>query len=77
MSEALALAQQDPLVAERMLAILTSLTRTEKTFQSIRGDLISPHVPDAFLPQTLATMRARRTAPGLSHNSPVAIVRKT
>lgn len=77
MSEALALAQQDPLVAERMLAILTSLTRTEKTFQSIRGDLISLDVPDAFLPQTLATMRARRTAPGLSHNSPVAIVRKT
>ncbi|MCB8044106.1 hypothetical protein JM654_07320 [Microbacterium oxydans] len=74
---ALTLAQHDPLAAEHMLAILTSLTRTEKTFRSIRGDLIDLDVPEDFLPPTLAAMRSRRTAPGLSHNSPVAIVHKT
>ncbi|WP_298945323.1 TniQ family protein [uncultured Microbacterium sp.] len=77
MTEALTLAQQDPLAAEHMLAILTSLTRTEKTFRGIRGDLIDLDVPEAFLPPTLAAMRSRRTSPGLSHNSPVAIVHKT
>ena len=77
MAEALTLAQQDPLAAERMLAILTSLTRTEKTFQSIRGDLIDLDVPEAFLPPTLAAMRSRRTPAGVSHNSPVAGVHKT
>lgn len=77
MTEALALAQQDPLAAEHMLAILTSLTRTEKTFRSIRGDLIDLDVPEAFLPPTLAAMRSRRTPSGLSHNSPAAIVHKT
>ncbi|MGO1851564.1 MAG: TniQ family protein [Microbacterium gubbeenense] len=70
MSEALALAQQDPLAAERMLAVLTSLTRTEKTFQSIRGDLIGLDVPEAFLPQTLAAMRAPDAGTrGVSHNN--------
>lgn len=76
-AEALTLAQNDPLAAEHMLAILTSLTRTDKTFRSIRADLIDLAVPEAFLPPTLAAMRARRTAPGLSHNSAVAIVCRT
>lgn len=77
MVEALTLAQHDPRVADRMLATLTSLTRTEKTFQSIRSDLISLDVPAAFLPQTLAAMHARSTNPGASHNSPAGTVRET
>ncbi|WP_073708031.1 TniQ family protein [Glutamicibacter sp. 0426] len=56
--ECLVRAQQDPLVAEKVLATLTSLTRSEHSFQRIRSDLIALDIPEEFLPRTLATVRA-------------------
>ena len=46
LSEAVTLAQQDPLAAEHMLAILTISARTEKSFQSVRDDLIGLDIPE-------------------------------
>lgn len=62
LSEAVALAQQDPLAAEHMLAILTIFARTEKSFQSIRDDLLGLDIPEEYLPLTLADVRAPEDA---------------
>lgn len=52
------LAQRDPLVARKVLAVLTRLTRSEQSFQRIRRDLIVLDIPEEFLPRTLAIARA-------------------
>lgn len=62
LSEAVTLAQQDPLAAEHMLAILTISARTEKSFQSVRDDLIGLDIPEESLPLTLVASRAPENA---------------
>ena len=62
LSEAVALAQQDPLAAAQMLAMLTMFARTEKLFQMIRSDMIGLDIPEESLPLTLADTRAPENA---------------
>lgn len=60
-AEALALAQRDRNAARQLLATLTAFTRTEKSFQRIRDDLLFAGVPDDYLPGTLAEKTASAT----------------
>jgi len=61
MTEAVALARDDPAAARQLLSTLTSLTRSETAFHRVRDDLIALGVPVDHLPPTLGEQRARQT----------------
>ena len=56
--ECLALARRDPKTARKILIALTRLTRSERSFQRIRSDLVELDIPEEFLPRNLSIARA-------------------
>ncbi|GAA4718106.1 TniQ protein [Promicromonospora umidemergens] len=64
MNGSIALAQDDPAAGRQLLTILTSMTRSEASFQRTREDLIALGIPGKHLPSTLAEVRARETQTG-------------
>jgi hypothetical protein len=61
MTEAVALARDDPAAARQLLSTLSALTRSEMAFHGVRDDLIALGVPSEHLPRTLGEQRAHQT----------------
>lgn len=61
MDEALSLARRDPAAARQLLTVLTSMTRSEASFQRTREDLIALGIPDGHLPPSLIEARTPRS----------------
>ena len=57
MTEAVALARDDPAAARQLLSTLSALTRSEMAFHGVRDDLIALGVPSEHLPRTLGEQR--------------------
>ena len=64
MDEAIALAQHDPAATRQLLTALTSMTRSETSFQRTRQGLIAAGIPDDHLPPTLAETHPPKTRTG-------------
>ena len=64
MDEAISLARHDPAAGRQLLTGLTSMTRSETSFQRTREDLITAGIPDGHLPPTLAETHPPKTRTG-------------
>ena len=64
MDEAISLAWHGPAAGWQLLTVLTSMTRSETSFQRTREDLIALGIPDEHLPPTLAETHPSKTRTG-------------